>query len=69
MFGMFSEAGNNKVANIVADAQDLANVDSVEAAWNYAKDQLSELANNNEFEEAEDTVVRGAVLERLLIKN
>lgn len=69
MFGMFSEAGNNKVAKIVADAQDYADFASVEEAWNYAKHQLSELANNNEFEEAEDTAVRGAVLQRLLIKN
>lgn len=66
MFGMFTEAGNNKVANIVANAKGLVNDYGLELAWDYAVTALEALADDADFEEACDTAVRGAVYDAVV---
>ena len=62
-YGMFTENGNAKVHNIVTMARNLhENLGyPVEAAVNWAANELAGLGNYAETEEAEDTEVREAV--------
>lgn len=62
-YGMFTENGNAKVHNIVTMARNLSeNLDyPIEAALNWAENELAGLGNYAETEEAEDTAVREAV--------
>ena len=62
-YGMFTDNGNAKVHNIVTMARNLSeNLGySIEAALNWAENELAGLGNYAETEEAEDTAVREAV--------
>ena len=62
-YGMFTENGNAKVQDIVTKARNLhENLGfPVEAALNWAANELAGLGNYAETEEAEDTAVREAV--------
>lgn len=64
MFNMFSEVGNQKVSDIVAQAKQLSDVNegSIELVYKWALNELAALACNVDFEEAEDTLVRESVL-------
>lgn len=65
MFNMFTEVGNQKVGEIVTTAIELAGVEGPEnptdLALQWAQNELSTLAQNEEFQEAEDTAVWEAV--------
>jgi hypothetical protein len=65
MFNMFTEAGNEEVGKIVSAAIELASLDSPDNATDqalmWAQNELAALAENPEFEEAEDTAVWEAV--------
>lgn len=65
MFHMFTEAGNQKVGEIVSAAIELASLEGPENATDqalmWAQNELSVLAQNEEFQEAEDTAVWEAV--------
>lgn len=67
-YGMFTNEGNAKVEKIVATARTLQKQSGfcVEAAWNYAQDELAMLGDCNETEEAEDTMVREAVYKAII---
>lgn len=62
-YGMFTDNGNAKVHTIVTMARNLhENLGyPVEAALNWAANELAGLGNYAETEEAEDTAVREAV--------
>ena len=67
-YGMFTDEGNGKVETIVFMARTLQEQSgfSVEAAWNYAQDELAMLGDYVETEEAEDTSVREAVYKAII---
>jgi|14BtaG_2_1085337.scaffolds.fasta_scaffold65464_1 hypothetical protein len=64
MFNMFTDVGNQKVSDIVAQAKQLADVNegSIELVYKWALNELAALSSNVDFEEAEDTLVRESVL-------
>ena len=68
MYGMFSEAGNNAVAKIVADAQQLNDVNEgpFERVHNWVMNELETLAEKEGFEEAVDTEVREMVFNAII---
>ena len=70
MYAMFTEEGNTKVAELVAQARDYAGVDGpinpVEQAWNWLLNELDALAEDPAFEEATDTAVREACYDRFI---
>jgi hypothetical protein len=70
MYNMFTEEGNTKVAALVAQAREYANVDGpqnpVELAWNWLLNELDALARDPQFEEATDTAVREACYDRFI---
>jgi len=67
-YGMFTNEGNKKVEVIVLTARTLQEESGfcVEAAWNYAQDELAMLGDYAETEEAEDTSVREAVYKAII---
>jgi len=69
-YGMFTEAGNARVAKLVETARDLAGVDgpvnATEQAWNWLLNELEALGNDPAFEEATDTAVREACYDRFI---
>lgn len=67
-YGMFTNEGNAKVENIVTMARNLhENLGyPLEAAWNWAQNELAGLGNYAETEEAEDTSVREAVYNAII---
>jgi len=64
-FAMFTDEGNQKVAEIARQAREYAGVDGPENptldAWKWAKHELQELAKTEQFGEAMDTMVRECV--------
>lgn len=64
MYNMFTQQGNEKVALLVAQARQLADVDGpvnpMEQAWNWLVNELDALSEQAGFEEAADTAVREA---------
>jgi len=70
MYNMFTEEGNTKVAALVAQAREYANVDGphnpVELAWNWLLNELEALGEDPAFEEATDTAVREACYDRFI---
>ena len=70
MYNMFTEEGNTKVAELVAQARQYADLDGpinpVEQAWNWLLNELDALARDPQFEEATDTAVREAAYDRFI---
>ncbi len=66
-FGMFTAAGNSKVAAIVTRVQGLELQD--DAAWKYAYRELEALSELAGTEEATDTEVRESLFEELQKRN
>jgi len=70
VYNMFTEEGNTKVAALVAQARQFADVDgpynATEQAWNWLLNELDALARNPAFEEATDTAVREACYDRFI---
>ena len=70
MYNMFTQQGNDKVAALVAQARQLADVDgphnAVEQAWNWLLNELDALARDPAYEEATDTAVREACYDRFI---
>lgn len=67
-YGMFTDEGNSKVETIVFMARNLHETLGypVEGAWNWAQNELANLGNYAETEEAEDTSVREAVYKAII---
>jgi len=69
-YGMFSKQGNAAVAKIVDTARELAGLDgphnALEAAWNWALNELEALGELEGCEEATDTAVREAVYDAII---
>ena len=70
MYNMFTEEGNTKVAALVAQARQYADVDGpqnpTELAWNWCLRELEKLGAAEGFEEATDTAVREAVYDFII---
>ena len=70
MYNMFTQQGNDKVAALVAQARQLADVDGpinpTEQAWNWLLNELDALARDPAYEEATDTAVREAAYDRFI---
>ena len=69
-YHMFSKQGNAAVAKIVDTARELAGLDgphnALEAAWNWAVNELEALGRLEGCEEATDTAVREAVYDAII---
>ena len=70
MYNMFTQQGNEKVALLVAQARQLADVDGpvnpMEQAWNWLVNELDALSEQAGFEEASDTAVREAAYDSFI---
>lgn len=67
MFEMFSEAGNQRVADILKRAVELSSeLNDDDAVWQYAYSRLELLGREAEFGEATDTAVRSSLWEALI---
>jgi hypothetical protein len=62
-WGMYSDEGNEKVAEIYVKS-----LLQPKNKWNYARKQLERLSKNPKFEEATDTEVRDRLFSALLEK-
>lgn len=65
-YGMFTNEGNVKVAEIITKGLNLKVNYDIETVWNWADDALARLALIPEFEEADDTAVREAVYSAII---
>jgi len=69
-FAMFTAEGNSKVAALVSQAREYADLDGpiqpVEMAWNWLLNELDALSEQPGFEEATDTAVREACYDRFI---
>ena len=70
MYNMFTQQGNEKVALLVAQARELADLAEempmMEQAWNWLVNELDALSEQKGFEEAADTAVREAAYDRFI---
>ena len=70
MYNMFTQQGNDKVAALVKNARDLADLDgpenASEQAWNWLLNELDALARDPATQEATDTAVREAAYDRFI---
>ena len=68
MYNMFTQQGNDRVAALVAQARQFADVGegSIELVWNWLQNELDVLSEQPGFEEAADTAVREACYDRVI---